>query len=288
MAITQVQAAQLSNDLLLRGVIQTIVKESPILSYLPFMELIGTSLTYNREDTLPNVNWYAPGDTWTEATPTFTQASARLTILGGDADVDNFLQNTYRDTNDIRAEVIASRAKATAYEFSNAFFNGDSMVNTKQFDGLDVLIPPSRTINAGAPPDEAMLDELIDMIIGKPDILVMSKRTRRQIKALRRADGISMETSLNEFGQQVVSYDGIPIITDDFILNNKGAGSDESTVYALRFGLEGIQGLQNGGIQIVNLGDLETKDASRDRIKWYCGSALINELGVAKLDGLTA
>ena len=109
MAISKSDAALLSNDLLLRGVIETIVKESSLLHWLPFMQVTGTSVTYNREATMPAAAFYQPGDTWAEATPTFTQHTAQLAILGGDADVDNFLQATYADTNDIEAEVIANR-----------------------------------------------------------------------------------------------------------------------------------------------------------------------------------
>src|SRR4051812_9712161 len=112
MALTKLEAAKLSNDMLVRGVIETIVKESTILSYLPFMEVTGTAVHYNRESTMPAVSFYTPGDTWTEATPTYSAQTAELKILGGDADVDNFLQATYTDTNDIEAEIIASRAKA--------------------------------------------------------------------------------------------------------------------------------------------------------------------------------
>ena len=64
-------------------------------------------MTYNREATLPAATFYDVGDTWTEATPTFTQVTAALKILGGDADVDNFIQATYADPNDVEAEVIA-------------------------------------------------------------------------------------------------------------------------------------------------------------------------------------
>jgi hypothetical protein len=45
MALTKVEAAKLSNDLLLRGVIETIVKESMLLQMLPFMEVTGTEVT---------------------------------------------------------------------------------------------------------------------------------------------------------------------------------------------------------------------------------------------------
>src|SRR3954468_20772567 len=128
MAMTKVDAATLTQAMLLRGVIETIIAESMILELLPFMEVTGTAVTYNREATMPAASFYDVGDTWTEATPTFTQVTAALKILGGDADVDNFLQATYADPNDLEAEVIASRAKAVAHKFSDTFFNGDTAV----------------------------------------------------------------------------------------------------------------------------------------------------------------
>ena len=121
MAMTKAEAAKLTQDLLLRGVIETIVKESELLRWLPFLEVTGTAVTYNREATMPAAAFYDVGDAWTEATLTFTQVTAALKILGGDADVDNFLQTTYADPNDIEAEVIASRAKAVAHEFSTPY-----------------------------------------------------------------------------------------------------------------------------------------------------------------------
>jgi len=69
------------------------------------MEVTGTAVTYNREATMPAATFYDVGDTWTEATPTFTQVTTALRIMGGDADVDNFLQATYADPNDIEAEI---------------------------------------------------------------------------------------------------------------------------------------------------------------------------------------
>lgn len=46
MALTLAEAAKLSNDLLLAGVIETIVKESPVLQALSFVEITGNGLTY--------------------------------------------------------------------------------------------------------------------------------------------------------------------------------------------------------------------------------------------------
>jgi hypothetical protein len=48
MALTLSEASKLSNDILLQGIIETIVKESPILRVMPFVEITGNGLTYNQ------------------------------------------------------------------------------------------------------------------------------------------------------------------------------------------------------------------------------------------------
>ena len=121
MALTKTEAAKLTQDLMTRGVIDTIVKDSQLLAMLPFQQVVGTAVTYNREATNPAAAFYDVGDTWAEATPTFTQVTAALKILGGDADVDNFLGQTYADPNDLEAEVLMKRAKATAHLYQEQY-----------------------------------------------------------------------------------------------------------------------------------------------------------------------
>jgi len=295
MAMTKAEAAKLTNDLLLRGVVETIVKESSVLQLLPFMEVTGTSVTYNREAAMPAANFYDVGDTWTEATPTFTQVTANLKILGGDADVDNFIQATYADPNDIEAEVVTSRAKSIAHLFSDSFFNGDSGLNPKTFDGLTkVLTGTAQEITAGANGAQLtldMMDQMIDLVMpGKPDALFVSRRTRRKLSSLRRASGNLLEVDVDQFGQRALFYDGIPLYVDDFISDAQVQGSSGgvcSSVYAVKLGQGvGALGLEHGGVQIEKVGELETKDATRWRLKWYAGLSVFSQLGVARVKGI--
>ncbi len=48
MALLLDEAAKLSNDMLLQGVVETIVKDSPILQRMPFIEIVGNGLTYKQ------------------------------------------------------------------------------------------------------------------------------------------------------------------------------------------------------------------------------------------------
>jgi len=58
----------------------------------------------------------------------------------------------------------------------------------------------------------------------------MSKRTRRKLNSLRRASGAVLESDVNQFGQRVLFYDGLPIVVDDFAAEGaphaKGVSAD--------------------------------------------------------------
>ncbi len=303
MALTLAEAAKLSNDVLLKGVIETIVKDSPILQRLPFVEIQGNGLTYNKENALPTVGFYDVGDTWTESTPTFTQVTAVLKILGGDADVDNYVKSTRQNIQDIEVAVIELKAKAMRHKFEEIFIYGNATTNPKEFDGIAKLINTG-TAGAqlvvqgasGATLTLAKLDEVIDAVMGgKPDILLMSRRSRRKLATLMRALG-SMDIGQDEFGLYVAKYNGIGVYVSDWILDTHTVassvetlytGSTSSTIYALSFGEGALSGLTGPGMMSAErIGSLETKDATRTRLKWYCSLASFSAVKQAALIGV--
>jgi hypothetical protein len=292
-ALTLAEASKLSNDVLLAGVVETIIKDSPILQSLPFIEIVGNGLTYNRENAAATAAFYDVGDSWTESTPTFTQITAVLKIVGGDADIDNFLLATRSNLQDLEAAVVQLKAKAVQQKFEDTFINGDTSVDSKAFDGVDKLTETGQTVSMGtngATLTLAKLDELIDLVkAGKPDILLMSKRSRRTLNNLARTSGSFLESDRNEFGQMVQYYDGIPVAVCDYISDAKtvGTSNDCSTIYAVQLGEGALSGLTSpGGLQVERVGSLETKDATRTRVKWYVSLALFNTLKLSKLVGV--
>ncbi len=353
MSISLEEASKLSNDVLLKGIIETMVKDSPILQELPFIQITGNSLKYNREKTLPTVGWHAPvTGTWTSSEPAFEQCSASLCVLGGDADVDNFLKATRSNIQDLEAAVIEQKAKALRHEFENAFLNADGSGN--QPTGLynilkgtawqastayslgDVVVPTTGlengcryecttagssdaseptwpTSEGGAVVDGTVtwtcrfgnhlgsgvngatlafstLDELIDLVRGgKPDMLLMSRRSRRKIQGLVRASGAILETRPGRFMEQVQLYNGIPIAVSDWVKDTYTVGSnaDCSAIFAFQMGEGAVCGLSSPEmVQTERLGSLETKDASRTRVKWYVSLALFSIVKCAMLTGV--
>lgn len=293
MALTLTEAAKLSNDTLLAGVIETMAEESPILQRLPFIEITGNGLTYNREDTAPDAGFYGVGDEWDEDTPSFTQQTASLKILGGDADIDNFLKETRSNVQDLEAAVLQLKARAVQALFDKTFVTGNATTSADSFDGIDKLCANAQAVamaTNGATLTLAKLDELIDKVRpGKPQMLLMSRRSRRKLNGLARDSGTFLEAGRDEFGGMVQYYDGIPIGINDYISDKQTAGTsrDASSVYAMQFGEGALAGLSApSGLSVDRVGALETKDATRLRVKWYAGLALFNTLALAKLTGV--
>jgi len=305
MATTLDEAAKLSNDVLLQGVIETIIKDCPLLQTMPFIEIVGNALTYNRELALPSAEWHSVNDDWvTSPAITFTQCTATLKILGQNADVDNYIKSTRSNVQDIEAAIIDITAKAIRHELEGKFIYGDDSVDANQFDGLRLLINTKAASDqviamaaTGATLTLTKIDQLIDAVKGgKPDLLMMSRRSRRKVNALARAAGTNLEVGQGKLGEFVQLYNGIPIAINDFILDTHTvAGSVEtittgeanSTIYAFQLGEGALCGLTGpGGLTVNHLGEMETKDAARTRIKWYVSLALFSNVKAAALIGV--
>jgi hypothetical protein len=218
--------------------------------------------------------------------------------------VDNFLKSTRSNVQDLEAAVIELKAKALRDKFEEIFIYGDATSSPKQFDGLRNLIDTESTgdqviamADAGATLTLAKLDELIDAVKGgKPDMLLMSRRSRRKINALVRASGGLTETDRDKWGNFVQLWDGVSIGVNDWILDTHDVsggvetgttGGTCSTIYAVQFGEGALCGLTSPGhLQAEPVGSLENKDASRTRVKWYVSLALFSSIKAAALIGV--
>jgi len=224
--------------------------------------------------------------------------------MGGDADVDNFLKSTRSNVQDLEAAVIELKAKALRDKFEEIFIYGDSSTDPKQYDGLRLLIDTSQASDqviamgdTGTTLTLSKLDELIDAIKGgKPDMLLMSRRSRRKISALVRAAGGMMDTDRDSWGNFIQFWDGVPIGVSDWILDTHvlsggvetaTTGGTCSAIYAVQFGEGALCGLTSPGhLTVEPIGSLETKDATRNRIKWYVSLALFSSIKAAALIGV--
>lgn len=253
MANTLAEMATLSGEELKAGIIETIIKESPVLfGLLPFKEVSGTAHAYNFETEMAGAGYYASGDTWVESTGKWEKRTTALTILGGDADVDYFQKATLSNKQQVATPIIMGKAKALAHAFENSFLYGGTTVQAQdnEFQGILQYIAECDTAGTATTDLDGLtnkqvmamdatsakltltaLDELIDRVMpGAPDMLMMTRRMRRLVNALARATGSVLQESHDEFGKFILYYAGIPIHVSDFLLDNVQNGDASSVL----------------------------------------------------------
>ncbi|RYQ59979.1 Major structural phage protein [Bifidobacterium pseudolongum subsp. globosum] len=317
MAITLTEAAKLSTTDLQKGVLETFVQTSPVLDRIPMLEIEGNAYAYNSEATLPGVEFRAVNGSYSESTGTVNQKSETLAILGGDADVDRFIQQTRSNLNDQRATQTAMKVKAISYKFQDTFINGDSSTDTNSFDGLKKRLTGNQVIDA-APNGlnvvgssnadiHTFLDKLDELLAAVPGIngtngaiYANAKIIRKIASALRH---VSLDAVLMEdiAGKRTIQWNGIPILdlgataaaspVDILPLTEtQGTANNASSIYAVKFGADegdqAVTGLTNGGVQVEDLGQLQSKPAYRTRIEFYCGLAVFGGKAAARLKGV--
>lgn len=292
-------AETLSQEDMLRGVIEEIIHRDDLLALLPFARTDGKALVYIREKTNSEGTFLDVNEVVPEGTSDVEEVVTKLRIIAGDVDVDKFLDETMSDKNDQKAIQIAMKAKGMSTTFRRALVQGNNSTDAKSFDGIAKLVADTGNFFEaganGAAISLAMLDQLIDKLDGRrPDALMMRSGTLRALKALWRAAGGNTGgmLQLENYGM-IPQHDGIPIIINDFIPGNVAQGSTANTcsVYALRLnevdGLHGLYGGESAGIRVEDIGTVQNKDATRTRLKWYCGLALKSTKSLAAVTGVT-
>lgn len=311
MAVTLAQAALASENMLQRGVLKTFTVSSPVLDRIPLLDINGNAYAYNAEATLPGVEFRAVNAAYTESTGTIAQTTVALVILGGDADVDRFIVQTRGNVNDQRGIQTEMKSKSLAFKWQDTFINGDTAVDANSFDGLKKLLTGTQVIAAGTnglavvgADDNArqtfldQLDSLMAAVPGGPDALYMNASILGKVRSSIRRLTIGT-TDKDDIGRLVDFYNGVPmydigtkadgtnIIPQTEVQGTSGATA--SSIYAVKFSgnesANGVAALNNGGIDVRDLGEQDTKPVLRTRIEWYTGLAIFGK-GAARLTGV--
>jgi hypothetical protein len=299
-SLTLAEAALLQQNPLISGVIESIVTTNQMYRVLPFQQIDGNALSYNRELSLGDSQFIGIGggqNTITAKTGTkVAPATAKIVPIVGDAEVDHFEANSMSSQNDQKAIQIAGKAKSIGRKYQDTMINGDIAVDTKSFDGLAKLVPAGqKVVAAGAAFSLEVLDALIDGVKskdGQVDYFMMNSRHVRNYLSVLRAlggAGISEVVQLPG-GASVMAYRGVPIFKNDWIAVDATTepALNRSDIYAGVFddgskkvGMAGITSAMNSGIFVTDVGEKEDSNDLITRVRFYCGFALFSELGIA-------
>lgn len=271
--ITLNQSADLTNDTLQAGVIETMATESKLLAILPFMAVQGHGYSYNVETDLAGVEFRQINEAYNTVPPKTERRTEFLTILGGEAVVDSFQLEVHSNINDLMAVETALTAKSIAHKYEQTFLNGDVAKDSKAFNGLIKRATDKGTFISKGETLVSDLDEMLDNVQGGADAIIMNKKTRR---ALTKEAREQIEYKVNEFGVQVAHYAGLPIVDVESEL------LADDIVFAVKFGVhEAVAGIQSkSGVQVKSLGELGETPQVKTRIEWFCGLAVFNDRAI--------
>lgn len=260
-----------------------------LLSVLPFRNIEGNGLFWKREESLGDVGFRNYNAALAEEYSEVSQQSESLKLFGGDIKVDRAIVDM--EGASAKAYQIQSRVRSMRLKWESLFINGDSVANPGEFDGLKARIgtTSSQYVAAGGALSEAKLDELIDAVDaqGGNRYLVMSKASRRALTTLARtgSGAAQIEIQRNEFGYQQMVYGGVPILEIDRDNQNVDV-LGTSDIFCVAFGQDLLTGIQNGGVQVRELGESHVQPQLITRVEWYCGMALIHGRAAARLGGI--
>jgi len=302
-SVTLAESAKLSQDMLVAGVIENIITVNPFYEVLPFANIEGNSLAYNRENALGASQWTTTGTAIAggKAAATFTQLTTSLTTLVGDAEVNGLIQATRSNINNQKAVQVASKAKSIGRAYQDKMITGTGSSN--ELDGLLNLASAGQKVAAatnGSNLSFAKMDECMDLVVdkdGEVDYIMMNSRTIRSYMALLRALGGAgiNETVALPSGKQVPAYRGVPIYRNDYIPVDQTQGNVSTATSvimgtlddgSMMHGISGLTAQGSAGIMVEEVGVAETKDETITRVKWYNGLALFSDKGLALMTGI--
>ena len=303
MALTLLEASkQVESDVKRSAIIEMFARESALMNAMSFIDVTGGAYTYVQEGKLPGVAFRGFNESYSESVGVVNPQAEVLRIAGGDLDVDIALVKTHgQEVRDTRE---AMKVKSLSLNIAGQFINGDSLANPRVFDGLKNRLTGYQLLtNSGASGGGALslakLDQLIDRVDNATH-LVMSKEQRTWLTGSARATGVAgyITWDLDEFGKKVASYQGLPIVIADYDetgakilpyteVGSGGGASQCASIYCVSIGDGMLTGLQNGIMEVRDLGELNSSPVFRTRVEWLVGLAAMHGRCAARLSSIT-
>ena len=206
MAVTLLTVAKQMTDPLNKGIIQNLLRHSPLLELIPFETVSSLEVKGARWQTLPVAGFRKINSGYSEGAGTTEPIVWAVKGLGGDVDIDRVFDKVSNYIEDPAVTQTKMKTKAVAYEFNRYAIKGSPTLDADGFYGLEYIVDqlPSRQKiavgSAGTPHDatadtaheHAFLDaihELNDLVGGASFYLCNRKMRLGMGRVMRRAGG---------------------------------------------------------------------------------------------------
>ncbi|BFH66004.1 hypothetical protein J27TS7_08490 [Paenibacillus dendritiformis] len=272
MAVTLQEAQKNVQDALQIGVIDEFRKNNFLLDNLTFDDAVsptggGATLTYGytRLITQPTASFRSVNAEYEAQEVKKQRYTVDLKVFGGAFKIDRIIAGMGGIVNEVTLQ-LQQKVKAAQALFNDTVINGDSAVDAKSFDGLEKALAGSSTEYI---PDAAIdlstsdavdknykvfldqLDEFLMGLDGTPSAIMGNLKLIAKIRACARRAGMYTITR-DDFGRQVEKYNETPLVdlgaksgTNDPVVDTNSSG--ETSLYAVRLGLDGFHGVSMAG-----------------------------------------
>lgn len=295
-----------------RGVVETILEESPLIPRMNWVPFAGEAMKHEVEGTLPLPQFRNVNEGYSKTWGSDTEHYWGVSILGGEFGVDIFEENVVANQKSIMKKQAKKHAKANALFFDWQAIYGTGAVADKSFKGIRALVDEGwgqKLLNAagGGALTLDKLDEAIDLMrnTGKPQEAWTTRWMRRKVTNLARTTvtGVSLiDTGTDTFGRKILMYDDIPFVLTgqamkpdgtivellDFNEDPGDGGFDTESIWFVKHGEEDFTGIlgRSGSMQARTFGELQSAPQYLARYEWYPGVAVLSPYSVVRLYGI--
>ncbi len=262
-----------------RGVVKTLVEETPIARVVPFKEITGPAYQWHQEQTLPSVGTRAIGGSYTSSKGSHIPKMRDLKIMGGSVEIDQFILAT-QGTQMAEPEKVKQYrlwAVAMSRSLDNFFFNGDDDTNPNDPRGLKKIIAEELAstqnimqVTGGGQLTLAKFHQAVDTTVGAPGTLhaFMNRKLWRKLGDLIDAQtgAQRIEVGKDKFNMPSFSYQGVQLhimerkedgtTVLDFNEDPGDSTSDTASLYILSLNEDnGVHGITAGGMLTPKMTD---------------------------------
>lgn len=276
---TLAEAAKLTHDTLLPGVVETDIKRNNPIEMAPIAQAGSTG---------PNIDWVKEstgvedsvdtlgigGETsWTDNV-TYTTGTATLKISYVQRKLDTYVESIYGNINNYREQVVKEMRKGVMRYMGDKFFYGDKDAVAEEWDGLHALraelgacAANTIDIDQGGALSLMNIRIVLDEMVHGCDVILMPYTIKRYIDQAYFEKGLRTDTTealqeymtmlpmithtTNDAGKRITSFDGVPIVPTDYLVqetdgtgNTEGEqrtkGTDNYTVFFIKWGTAGL------------------------------------------------
>ncbi len=234
--VTLVDELALETDAMRKGVIMTMVEESPVFRRIPFETTGALNIPITYLAGVPTVPLRHINEAPALTEASFAQASESLNIIDTDIDIDPVLLDNKNQVQKLDVAQTQAVVSSIAQRVVDLFINGDPTSDAREPLGIRRRLGVEGRFNgqtvAGATGGNlrfdpgttaanhllflSKLDELMGVQQDKTNAFIVARQTLVNIWALLRANRL-LDTTEDMFDKRILVYAGVPFLDAGFV-----------------------------------------------------------------------